>query len=250
MAGVVGLAGWGLAAAAALVAAGALRALMAQREAAARAAHELRGPLTAISLGLELQARRASARAQRWSGLQLELLQAAAALEDLTAPGRPAARLERIEVAELLEACASGCEPRAVAAGVELVWEWEGPPAFVWGDRARLAQGFGNLLANALEHGAGPVTIGGLASPGSGSVRIEVTDRGPGLPAPVSALARRARAGRGRRGRGLAIALAIFEAHHGRLACAPAQAGARLVIELPAVVPDGAVLRPQGPQPS
>jgi len=66
------------------------------------------------------------------------------------------------------------------------------------------------------------------------AARIEVLDRGSGLPASVAELAARARAGRGRRGRGLAIAAQIARAHHGRLASAPVAAGACLVLELPA----------------
>jgi C4-dicarboxylate-specific signal transduction histidine kinase len=72
-------------------------------------------------------------------------------------------------------------------------------------------------------------------------VRIEVIDSGPGLPAAVSQLVSRApRAGRGLRGRGLAIATAIASDHGGRLAAAPSQRGARLVLELPAVDVAGA----------
>jgi len=67
------------------------------------------------------------------------------------------------------------------------------------------------------------------------TVRIEVRDTGPGLRAPVATLQRAARGGRGERGRGLAIAAAIAADHGGRLAAAPSERGARLVLELPAV---------------
>ena len=79
-------------------------------------------------------------------------------------------------------------------------------------------------------HGPGG---GGHGCGGATRARIEVTDTGPGLPAPISELARRAQGGRGRRGRGLAIATAIAVEHGGRLSAAPSVRGARLVLELP-----------------
>ena len=104
----------------------------------------------------------------------------------------------------------------------------------MWGDRLRLAQATGNLLANAIEHGGGKVEArGGVAH---GRARIEVIDAGGGLPAPVAELASRRQHGRGTRGRGLAIASAIASGHGGRLAAAPSERGARLVLELPAIV--------------
>ena len=100
------------------------------------------------------------------------------------------------------------------------------------GDRLRLAQALGNLIANAIEHGGSVVRV--TAATRGRTVRIEVSDDGPGLPAPVVALARRPRRGRGARGRGLAIALAIARRHGGTIAAAPTRAGARVVLELPA----------------
>ncbi len=108
------------------------------------------------------------------------------------------------------------------------------------GDRLRLAQAVGNLVANAIEHGGGTVEVRGGAH--RDRVRLEVIDGGTGLPEPVDRLVRRAGHGHTRRdrarkragrGRGLAIAAAIAEAHGGRLAAAPSERGARLVLELP-----------------
>ena len=109
---------------------------------------------------------------------------------------------------------------------------WSGESAFVLGDRYRLAQATGNLIANAIEHGEGEIQVLGRLD--GLSVRVEIVDCGPGLPAPVSALASEARGGKGRRGRGLAIASAIARDHGGRLAAAPRERGGRLVLELPA----------------
>ncbi len=95
----------------------------------------------------------------------------------------------------------------------------------------RLAQACGNLVANAVEHGGGLVHVRVL--PAGGHVRVEVADDGPGLPAPVTALVAAARGRRSHRGHGLAIAAAIARRHGGRLTTAPAERGARVVLELP-----------------
>jgi signal transduction histidine kinase len=121
--------------------------------------------------------------------------------------------------------------PTAAARSVELTGSWSGRPASVWGDRLRLAQATGNLIANAIEHGGGVVEVRGSVN--GWLARVEVSDTGPGLPAAVAELARRPRAGRGARGRGLAIARAAAASHGGRLSAAPSRRGARLVLELP-----------------
>jgi signal transduction histidine kinase len=97
-------------------------------------------------------------------------------------------------------------------------------------DRLRLTQAVGNLVLNALEHGAGPVRVRAHAT--RSHVRVEVRDQGPGLPAPVSALSAGV-AHAGRRGHGLAIAGRVVRRHGGRLLTAPVSSGACVVLELP-----------------
>jgi DNA-binding response OmpR family regulator len=207
-----------------------------RRELVARACHELRGPLTAAQLALHSGARHGDAPPARLAAIGRELERAAVALDDLAAARhgrRVPDRDEPVDVGDLLAHQAItwrmvddvlGCRlelPEPGAAG-----------AVVRGDRGRLAQAVGNLVANALEHGAGRVQL--LARAHGDRVRIEVADEGPGLPAPVGDLTRRPRAGRGRRGRGLAIAAEIADRHGGRLVAAPAARGTRVALELPA----------------
>src|SRR5436305_633907 len=218
-------------------------------EAVARACHELRGPITAARLGLQLLTRSAEAPAGVIRSIELELSRAGLALDDLgrasaagwaaggetaaPAPAPGSGGREPVDVAALLADCVEAARPSAAAGGVtELKWSWVGGECHVWANRVRLAQAVGNLIANAIEHGEGEIEVRGRAE--AATVRIEVLDRGRGLPAPVAELARRARRGRGIRGRGLAIATAIATDHGGRLAAAPSDRGARLVLELPA----------------
>jgi signal transduction histidine kinase len=204
-------------------------------ELVSRACHELRSPLTAAGLALHAMARSGDVPADRVYPLDLELARAGAALEDLAAARdrRPRAdRLESLEVAALLEQTVACWTAAAQAYGCELRLGDVPRDVFVHGDRVRLAQATGNLVANAIEHGSGPIEL--RARVALGRVAIEVLDAGPGLPAPVATLAKRPRAGDGWRGRGLAIACDIAARHGGRVATGPSRSGARVALELPA----------------
>jgi signal transduction histidine kinase len=230
----VALVGWGLAVLAMTVALGAELRRSRRLEAVARAAHELRGPITAARLGVGLGVRRGGLAAPPLRAVELELERAALALEDFASArgGSPAQRrFADVDLAALLADCAEAWRPAAHAKGGGIDVGCAAGAAVVHGDRLRLAQAVDNLIANAIEHGGGAVAV--CARVERGSVRVEVKDGGPGLPAPVTELSRRARRGRGSRGRGLAIASAVASEHGGRLASAPSDRGARLSLEVP-----------------
>jgi signal transduction histidine kinase len=223
--------GWLVALGAGLLALGLRRRLAAWLELVARAAHEVRGSMTAARLAVKP----GDASPARLRALDLELGRAAVAVEDLveSCARRPVEReLGLLDVRQLLADSVEAWQPFATEQRASLRLSWLGRSASVWGERYRLAQATGNLIANAIEHGDGEVQVLGRLD--GASVRVEVTDRGPGLPAPVRELVRGARGGTGRHGRGLAIASTIARDHGGRLAAAPSERGARLVLELPA----------------
>jgi signal transduction histidine kinase len=228
--------GWLTAAALATIWLCAHRALDTRMEAVARACHELRGPITAARLGLELGSRTGALSSAQLRAIGTELGRATLALEDLAGtpggaiiPGSP----ESVDLGALLTDSVRAWEPSALAAGVQLslLYSPDMPPA--WGDRLRLAQATGNLIANAIGHGATRVLVRGSA--GEMGARIEVIDDGPGLPAALRELVRRARHGRGRHGRGLAICHAVAAGHGGSLAALPVRRGTHLVIDLPTI---------------
>ena len=228
------LAGWLAATAAGFAAAAVWRALAWRMESVARACHELRGPLTAVRLGLDGGAGNGELTPARLRAIDLELGRAALVLDDLEAVRTRrvwSRQADAIDLEQLVTDSVEAWRPTAAARGVKLRAAWSGCAATVWGDRRRLAQVTGNLIANAIEHGGGVVSVCGHGD--RMRARVEVTDTGAGLPAPVPELLRPARRGRGRRGRGLAIAAAIATDHGGRLAAAPSARGARLVLELP-----------------
>ena len=211
-------------------------------ELVARAAHELRGPLAAAHLGLQTLGRQAGVPRWRCAAIDVQLQRAALAVADLAAAPRGASAGDvsgLVDVGRLLEEQLRAWRPMARAYDCDLRLAPVMPGSVVRGDRLRLGQAIGNVLANAVEHGRGRIELS--VREHGGRVRIEIADDGPGLPAPVVELAASPRAGRGRRGRGLAIASDIARRHGGRLAAAPSERGARLALELPVVAaPDRA----------
>lgn len=211
------------------------RRRLACAELVARAAHELRGPLAAAHLGLQTLGRQPGVQRWRCASVDVQLQRAALAVADLAAA--PALRRVPdapglVDVGCLLEEQVHAWRPMAAAYGCELVLAPVVPGTAVHGDRLRLGQAIGNVVANAAEHGRGRIELSARVL--CDRVRIEVVDDGPGLPATVADIVSRPRAGRGSRGRGLAIAADIARRHGGRLASAPTDRGARLALDLPA----------------
>lgn len=233
MTGWVAVGGWAAAAGGALVAIRSRWRLARHLELVGRACHEVRGPLTAARLGLTAGERTARLSHSRVLALERELERAARALEDLeharTGSATQVLEWAAVDVRSLVLDSVTAWEGSAEARHRRLRHSWSGPPAEVEGDRVRLAQALGNLIANALEHGSGPVEV--RAGSDDAEARVEVQDSGPGLAAPIAELVRR-RSSAGR-GHGLVIASSIAKAHGGRLSSAPSDRGARLVMTLP-----------------
>jgi signal transduction histidine kinase len=178
----------------------------------ARAEHELRGPLTTIALGLEATAW----MDPRLHGLLEDVARARAGLADLEAARRghvctaaqAVVRLDRV-----VWRAVTGWDLTARRGGGRVHLDWRAGPVSVRADRGRLAQVFGNLLANAVEHGGGNVRVTGRRT--ARGVRIEVRDSG--------------------RGHGLGIAARAVREAGGTLSAAPAGEGTAVAITLPAV---------------
>ena len=228
--------GWAAAAGALALALAARRELDARMERLARASHELRRPLTAARLAAHGLAGANGDRRARAAAIERELARAGRLLGDLDAVRGAAApawpgESRPVALGELLAEVAASWEPVAAAQGRFVCVEaGAGADAIVRGDPERLAQALGNLVANALEHGAGTVRVGVGRRPDG--VTLRVSDAGLGLPASLDAHVGRARAGRGARGRGLAIAAEIARAHGGALRL---ERPSCLALDLPAV---------------
>jgi|GraSoiStandDraft_4_1057263.scaffolds.fasta_scaffold00433_3 two-component system, OmpR family, sensor kinase len=218
-----------------------------QRAFVSDASHELRTPLTAIRGQIEVLARdsegasaenvRATAsvvtrEVDRMQRLVDDMLLLAQSDEGLAHDPRPT-ELQSL-LTEALDGITGGRDRR-----VELR---DLPTGTVIADRERIIQVIRNLVANAVEH----TSAGGLieldASAARGSIRISVSDDGPGIPEEqrerIFVRFHRLESARDRTsggtGLGLAIARAIVEAHGGRIwADESRSGGARITFELP-----------------
>jgi len=132
--------------------------------------------------------------------------------------GRLPVRVSDVAVRDLLERVSRGFAGRAE--GRERSIEVESATDLVLpADPLRLEQALGNLVDNALRHGAGTITL--AADRRGDRLELHVRDEGPGFPERFAqhAFERFTRAdaarGRGGTGLGLAIVAAIARAHHG-----------------------------------
>ena len=127
-------------------------------------------------------------------------------------------RREALQVRPLLEGVRDRFADRASRAGRAILVE-DGDVT-ISADPLRLRQALGNLVDNALRHGAGDVVLRAAAD--DGGVALEVSDGGTGFAPDIAdrAFERFARGDRARTrggtGLGLAIVRAIAEAHGGR----------------------------------
>jgi two-component system sensor histidine kinase QseC len=216
-----------------------------ERRFTADAAHELRHPLAALRLELDLAARgeQAIARAQH-----LERAHAALdRMQRLVAQLLLLARVEKLtelddagplRLLTVAEAVLREASERAAARSIELSLDHDGND-FVLGSRGLLDIALQNLLDNALrhtpDHGQVNVRVGGRAE----RVTLEVNDSGAGFAAAdLARLGERFHRPEGSVGEGsglgLSIAQAIVKLHHGQLAFGhSALGGAQVTLSLP-----------------
>ena len=193
-----------------------------ERRFVADASHELRTPLAVLKTELEAALRdpephpaiaSAIEEVDRLSQLAEDLLVLARSHE-----GELPVRRETLQVRPLLEGVRDRFVDRATRAGRTILVE-DGDFT-ISADPLRLRQALGNLVDNALRHGAGDVVLRAAAD--DGGVALEISDGGAGFGPDIAdrAFERFARGDvartRGGTGLGLAIVRAIAEAHGGR----------------------------------
>ncbi|MER5793361.1 ATP-binding protein [Streptomyces sp. NPDC001980] len=230
------------------------------RDFAADASHELRTPLATISGWLDLYNQggltgpedlgRALERVDGEVGRMRLLVEELSLLARLDA-GRPLDS-QRVDLQRLATAVVQDAQVVAP----ERVIDLDAPhPAYVSGDQPRLQQVLNNLVGNAIQHTPPGTAIDVTVQAAASTVRIQVADHGPGIPAEDlsrvfdrfwRADASRSRA-HGGSGLGLAIVQAIVHAHHGtvRVASTPGS-GTTVTVVLPCYDRTVTPARPDG----
>ena len=143
------------------------------------------------------------------------------------------------DVGELAAELAEMYDPLAEERGSSLRFDRPDRPVPLFGHRQLLAQALSNLLENAIRYGSGGGEIGVRVQPGEKQIRIEVADRGPGIPLDrrEEALRRFGRLDSSRSdegaGLGLALAQSIAHLHDGELLLDDNQPGLMTTLKLP-----------------
>jgi len=202
------------------------RLLGAERALAADASHQLRSPLTALSIRLEEIVAMSTEPAVREDAtaalVQVERL--AAVVDSLLAEHARSARTSSgslVDIDSVLDQQAVEWQPAFRRAQRRLVREGSrGLKAF--STPGGLAQVVATLIDNSLVHGAGTVTV--QTRHASGHIVVEVRDEGPGVPDElVPRIFERSFSGAQSTGLGLALARDLVAADGGRLELAQPQ---------------------------
>ena len=218
-------------------------ALASQRRFTADAAHELRTPLAALKLQLDLarRARDVPARTAAYDDLDAGVSRASHLVDQLLTlarvePEALAARATDVDLNTLAKEAIVSRAALAAAKGVDLGLARE-VPAVVRGDAATLATLLSNLLDNALRYtpSGGRVDVS-LDREGDHTI-LSVADTGPGIPKDerervLDRFYRSATTAEPGSGLGLSIVKRIAEAHHATLEFDAPEQGTGLVVRV------------------
>jgi len=207
-----------------------------QRAFVADAAHELRSPLTALKLQLQLLRRAPddAARAGALDALAAGIDRAARLVEQLltlarSEPGAAPALLEPVDLGELVREALADSHTMAQALGSRLALD-AAPGALIDGERPALGALARNLVDNALRYSPPGARVDVRVWREGDGVLLRVDDAGPGIPPAERARVfdrfyRRSNGGGDGSGLGLAIVRSVAERHRAELALDDAPGG-------------------------
>lgn len=210
--------------------------------------HELRSPLARLQAALALAAHRDAIDGHAWQRIETEIRRLDEVIGDLLrfsrldAAAPVARRLLRID--ELLRALVDAEEIEAQARRVSLELGTT-PGLTVVGDPDLLRSGFENIIRNAIRYAPSGSAVSVRAERHGDSIRVQVEDVGPGVPADylekifepyvrVPEPGSDANAAPGGTGLGLAIARRVFAVHGGQVNAELREGGGlRIRVQLP-----------------
>ena len=211
-----------------------------RRDFIARAAHELKNPLTTIAgMAHILRDKRDALDADALEKVYSALIRQSERANRLIGDMLELARLEsgQIDIDPVVVALRSvidvSTETAGVAGSVDVI-NLVDEATTVRADAFRLEEVFVNLFTNSAKYGASSIAV--TAEPGDGSVRVLVADDGPGIPQELTSELfvpfTRGDATVPGSGLGLSISRRLCEAFGGRLELDPSGPGARFALTL------------------
>ncbi|MEU6477862.1 HAMP domain-containing sensor histidine kinase [Streptomyces sp. NPDC047017] len=222
-----------------------------QRAFVADASHQLRNPLAALLLRIELLALELPEGNEEIASVRTEgkrLAQVLDDLLDLALAEHAAADLRLIDIGELTAERVAAWAPAAEAEGVALVGEW--PATTAWADPVALSSALDAVIDNAVKFTPGGERVEVKVSGGGDTSTIVVADHGPGLTDEELARVgdRFWRSGRHQNvqgsGLGLSISRALLAAGGGSIAYAAHRAaeprGLKVTVTVPRTEPGSA----------
>jgi PAS domain S-box-containing protein len=211
--------------------------------------HELRTPISSLSMAQELLLRNGSNLTPDQHNLLeavredvMRLQDVAERLLDLSRASATTIALEprSVDLAEVIARVVKIFSPQAREKGVTIDVLSPRRGLEITGDETKLTWALSNLLSNALRYTPGGGRVGVEAVPDEGSVSVAVSDTGPGIPPEqrdriFERFAQAPEGGEiGSAGLGLAIVRDIVQAHGGRVQLeSTVGSGSRFVLEIP-----------------
>lgn len=230
--------------------------LAAERQFASDASHQLRTPLTALTMRLEeIQAATDDPEVREEARISLEQVERLVQVVDdlLGRSGRAqGGTTEALHLVDVVHQQEEEWAPAFGAAGRRLVVDVP-PETQVLATPGALAQVLATLIENSLQHGGGTTTVRSRTGGPSGAVVVEVADEGTGVPDDLAPriFEREVTSGAGT-GLGLALARDLVSADGGRLELAQRRpavfavflAGVPASLDPDVVLPRGAAVSP------
>jgi signal transduction histidine kinase len=224
--------------------------LAAERQFTSDASHQLRTPLTALTMRLEeIQAASKDPDVQEEARISLEQVERlVTVVDDLLAASRRSqgGTTEPVRLLDVVVQQEEEWGPTFAREGRRLVLDVPADQR-VLATPGALAQVIATLLENSLRHGGGTTTVRSRPSGTTGAVRLEVADEGPGVPDDIAGkvFERGMTSGAGT-GLGLALARDLASADGGRLELAQRRPAvfALFLAGVPKTLDPGVVLPP------